>query len=427
MLGISGFESSAQFVEEQKPGVFLKTLRNMWMAVAFFNPLLAVLLLATLPMEAIVANERTVLAVMAKQTGGDVLQLIVAVDAFVVLAGAVLTAYVGVTGLVRKMAEDRCLPQFLLWRNRWRGTNHIIIFGFFLLSASLLYIVRGDTRTLAGVYTFAFLGVMSLFSVGCILLKYKRPQLPREVTASWGTVLSGLAAVLTGLLGNVVLKRQALTYFALYFSCVAAVVFTMFQRNFVLKLVLHAGGACASSVKRCHDRFEAGIKQTMSDINDNQVIFFLKSNSLVVLNKAILYVRENEQTDKLTVVHCYDAERAVPAELSASVRLMDRIYPKLCINLLCVEGEFSPAMVRWVSRETKVPHNMMFMTCPDASFKHKIERFGGMRIITTIPSPNASAALVAGRVTSGAAVSAPASRTAASDEKEDGGVPSPHA
>ena len=31
MLGISGFESSANFIEEQKTGVFSKTLRNMWM------------------------------------------------------------------------------------------------------------------------------------------------------------------------------------------------------------------------------------------------------------------------------------------------------------------------------------------------------------------------------------------------------------
>jgi len=34
MLGISGFESSANYVEEQKEGVFPKTLRNMW--VVFF-------------------------------------------------------------------------------------------------------------------------------------------------------------------------------------------------------------------------------------------------------------------------------------------------------------------------------------------------------------------------------------------------------
>jgi amino acid transporter len=33
MLGISGFESSANFIEEQEEDVFRKTLRNMWIAV----------------------------------------------------------------------------------------------------------------------------------------------------------------------------------------------------------------------------------------------------------------------------------------------------------------------------------------------------------------------------------------------------------
>ena len=38
MLGISGFESSANFVEEQSPGVFPKTLRNMWLVISIFSP-----------------------------------------------------------------------------------------------------------------------------------------------------------------------------------------------------------------------------------------------------------------------------------------------------------------------------------------------------------------------------------------------------
>jgi amino acid transporter len=46
MLGISGFESSANFVEEQKQGVFPKTLRNMWIVVTIFNPLMAFLALS---------------------------------------------------------------------------------------------------------------------------------------------------------------------------------------------------------------------------------------------------------------------------------------------------------------------------------------------------------------------------------------------
>ncbi len=48
MLGISGFESSANFVEEQKPGVFPKTLKNMWIVVSILNPLMAFLALANL-------------------------------------------------------------------------------------------------------------------------------------------------------------------------------------------------------------------------------------------------------------------------------------------------------------------------------------------------------------------------------------------
>ena len=42
MLGISGFESSANFVEEQAEGVFTKTLRNMWIAVSVLNPAMVI-------------------------------------------------------------------------------------------------------------------------------------------------------------------------------------------------------------------------------------------------------------------------------------------------------------------------------------------------------------------------------------------------
>ena len=49
LLGISGFESSANFIEEQNAGVFGKTLRNMWLVVSIFNPLTAFLALAILP------------------------------------------------------------------------------------------------------------------------------------------------------------------------------------------------------------------------------------------------------------------------------------------------------------------------------------------------------------------------------------------
>ncbi|MHB1179041.1 MAG: amino acid permease [Daejeonella sp.] len=62
MLGISGFESSANFVEEQKRGVFRKTLRNMWVAVSVINPLMALTAVMVLPLTEVNGNQEAVLS-----------------------------------------------------------------------------------------------------------------------------------------------------------------------------------------------------------------------------------------------------------------------------------------------------------------------------------------------------------------------------
>ena len=69
MLGVSGFETSSQFVEEQQPGVFEKTLKNMWTGVMVFNPLLSLISFSALPLETIVDNKDTVLAGTAEVIG----------------------------------------------------------------------------------------------------------------------------------------------------------------------------------------------------------------------------------------------------------------------------------------------------------------------------------------------------------------------
>src|SRR3989338_900356 len=62
LLGVSGFESSANFVEEQETGVFRKTLRNMLIGVLVFNPIIALIILNSLPYEAIAGAKDFLLA-----------------------------------------------------------------------------------------------------------------------------------------------------------------------------------------------------------------------------------------------------------------------------------------------------------------------------------------------------------------------------
>jgi len=161
LLGISGFESSANYVEEQAENVFPKTLRNMWIAVSIFNPGIAMLALALVPMASIHHHQEALLSHMGLLAGGGWLAVLISIDAALVLSGAVLTSFVGVNGLVRRMTLDRCLPQFLLKINR-RGTTHRIIIAFFVLCVSILLITKGELKALAGVYTISFLAVMAL-------------------------------------------------------------------------------------------------------------------------------------------------------------------------------------------------------------------------------------------------------------------------
>ncbi|KAI9905571.1 hypothetical protein PsorP6_013845 [Peronosclerospora sorghi] len=130
--------------------------------------------------------------------------------------------------IFRRLASDRVLPDFLLQVNKIRGTNQFIIIGCFMVATSLVLILHGDTETLSGVYTYAFLGLMTLFGIGCMLLKFKRADIPRTVIAPWWSCILGVSVVATTFMGNLLGDPTILTYFALYFIAVLAVVYIMF-------------------------------------------------------------------------------------------------------------------------------------------------------------------------------------------------------
>ncbi len=395
MLGISGFESSANFIEEQKPGVFPKTLRNMWVAVTVFNPLMSLLSLGVLPLAFIGAHKTDLLAQMGEMAAGRWLGVWVSVDAVLVLSGAVLTSFVGVTGLVRRMALDRCLPQFLLRENKTRKTNHWIILGFFAVCCSILVAtltaselegggegpLEFDVDVLAGVYTISFLSVMALFAIGNMLLKAKRGRLPRDVRASWPAVAFALVMVLLGLAGNVFMDPAYVRVFGIYFAIFGLAVAVMFLRVQLLKILLFITQALISRVKSLHDGLNGIVRSKIDAINDRVVVYFTRGDDPAQLNKAALYVLQNEQTNRLKVVHVYQDEAMIPRDLSDRLAMIDRLYPDLRIDFVAVRGKFGPELIEVLSRRLNVPKNYMFIGTPGDHFPHRIEALGGVRVI----------------------------------------------
>ena len=381
MLGVSGFESSANFIEEQAEGVFVKTLRNMWIAVAFFNPVISFLSLGLLRLNELENHKETLLAQMGKLSALPFLEQMVSIDAVLVLSGAVITSFVGVSGLVKRMSLDRCLPQFLLAENRWRGTNHWIFLGFLGLCVSILLATGGEVEALAGVYTISFLSVMALFALGNMLLKTKRDRLRRDERASWPSVTIALVAVLTGVVGNVLLKPEYVKVFLLYFSLTILAVGLMFIRLSLLRGAIFMVKSGAKSVKRANERILEVLRNAIDAVNSLTVIYFSRGDNLANLNRAALYVMENEQLKRLEVVHVYQDEEDIPPSLAEHVEIIDREYPDLVVDLVLVKGRFSPELVEAISKEMDVPQNYMFMGTPGEQFPHNLGDLGGVRLI----------------------------------------------
>jgi len=381
LLGISGFESSSNFIEEQKEGVFPKTLRNMWVAVTVFNPLICLLVLGVLPLEEVQGYSEDLLAVSGGRMAGGWFRGAVSLDAALVLSGAVLTAYVGVIGLVKRLTLDRCLPQLLLKENRWRRTSHRIILGFFLLCASILWITGGHIETLAGVYTISFLGVMALFAIGNILLKIERSELPRRYRAGWMTVLTALAAILLGLLGNVLLHPRYFLVFVAYFLPAAGLISIMLWRKSILKLLLFVLRAAVNTLNTYNRKVSQAILGKIDEINREGIVFFTKGDSRESLNEAMLYVRKNEQTKRLRVVNVYEKESDIPPQLARDLAFLDEVYPEIEIEFVTVRGTFSPELIERLSRDWRIPKNYMFIGSPSGRFPYRVSELGGVRLI----------------------------------------------
>ncbi len=382
MLGVSGFESSANFVEEQADGVFPKTLRNMWIAVTVFNPGIAMLALALMPISDVDASGHTprLLADMGKISAGSWLKWLVSVNAVVVLSGAVLTSYVGVNGLVHRMTLDRCLPQFLLKTNR-RGTTHRIIACFFVLNVSIVLITKGEFKTLAGVYALSFLAVMTLFGFGNILLTVKRAQMPRPTRASWPTVLFGITAVTAGLVGTAVMERQYVRVFLTYFIPAMLIVWIMLSRIALLKVCLFIVRTVTMSLHRVMGGAAVVIRAKIDQINAQQVVFFTRGDHLANLNNAVLYVQRNEHTNRMKVVTVVDDEKNVPRKLKKDLQFLNEAYPQIDIEFVAVEGTFGPTLIAELSRKWQIPANLMFMGSHGGALPYDLAELGGVRLI----------------------------------------------
>tara|TARA_R110001599_G_scaffold80408_2_gene217244 strand:- start:6073 stop:7851 length:1779 start_codon:yes stop_codon:yes gene_type:complete len=387
MLGVSGFESSANFVEEQQKGVFPKTLKNMWIVVSVINPLTALFAISlfAIPLLQSDAYQNTLLIEMASHVGGNWLAILIGIDAFLVLSGAVLTSFVGVSGLLERMSLDRILPQYFLKKNK-KGSSYRIILVFLILTISVLLITEGNVKLLAGVYTISFLSVMALFGIGNILLKVKRNSLPRPEKASWVTIIVAITAVLIALTGNLIMQPKEgvpsnLSVFLEYFIPSIVFIMVMLNRTILLKFLLKAIHYVFDPFRNLILKTDKKILSMIDDINSQEFVYFTKDDDVETLNKVMLYIQNNEHTKRLKIVTATKNGTEITTQFRNDIDVIDREYPAIKIEFIELIEEFKPELIHKLSKEWKIPVNFMFIGSPGDHFPYKIEELGGVRLI----------------------------------------------
>lgn len=379
MLGISGFESSANFVEEQEPGVFAKTLRNMWAVVSFFNPLIALIIIFVLPLASVGEHQESLLAYVGEITGGKWLAYLISVDAVLVLCGAVLTSFVGVSGLVNRMTLDRILPNYFLKQNK-RGSHYRIAIAFLLLCVSVLVATNGVLTSLAGVYTFSFLSVMALFGIGNLLLKVKRKKLPRPEYAPVFAVLVAISFIIIGFWGNLILNPSSFKTFIYYLIPAFMVVLFMLNRSSIILAMLVAVDSVFRPLRKMSVISNRKLRQMYHKVHSQEFVFLTKRDDVSILNKVMQYVQANETTKKLKIVNVMkpgdDNEK-----LKVDIEVLDRAYPDIDIEFIEMVGEFTPQLIEELSQQWNIPMNFMFIASPSDRFSYRVADLGGVRLI----------------------------------------------
>ena len=334
--------------------------------------------LSILPITAINEHQESLLSFIGVTAGGNWLGYIISIDAVLVLGGAVLTSFVGVTGLAERIALDRILPNFLLKKNS-RGVSYRIVIGFFLLCVSILFVTNGNLANLAGVYTFSFLAVMALFGLGNLLLKAKRKRLPRPEKAHVFSVVVAIVFVVAAFIGNMELNMSSFYVFIKYLIPAMLLILIMLNRVQLIRWIIYSighlykplGKAILSNVR---------LHRALVKFSSQELVFFTRGDNVAILNRVMIYVEENEVTKKLKIVHLFN-KHSNNEYLKRDVEVLDRAYPDIDIDFVEIEGRFGPDIIETLSKRWDIPKNFMFIGSPGDSFPYQVSELGGVRLI----------------------------------------------
>jgi len=222
---------------------------------------------------------------------------------------------------------------------------------------------------------------MAFFGFGNLLLKIKRAKLPRPEYAPAAFVILGILGIIIALYGNVKLHPDYLVVFLQYFIPAILIIYIFLKRKVVIHYLLIYANSIFDKIQRASVFSRFHLTKEMRKLNRQPFVYFTKGDNIAILNKVIIYVKENEITQKLKIVTVLQKEQQLNETFVRDFEALDRAYPDIKIEYIQIPGVFGPEIIDKLSHEWNIPHNFMFIGSPSDRFPHRLQDLGGVRLI----------------------------------------------
>ena len=108
----------------------------------------------------------------------------------------------------------------------------------------------------------------------------------------------------------------------------------MLKRTAILKFCLFMVRSTAKALVNRLNVLTRFIRGKIDQINDQQIVFFTRGDNTQNLNQAMLYVQDNEETNRIKVVIVIDNDQDVPPQLENDLDFLGKVYPDMTIEFV---------------------------------------------------------------------------------------------
>jgi amino acid transporter/nucleotide-binding universal stress UspA family protein len=293
------------------------------------------------------------------------LNAVVVVVGFLILAGAVNTAIIGSNGVLNRVSEDGVMPDWFLKPHPKYGTSYRILYLIVGLQLAVIIGSRGDVTLLGEAYAFGVVWSFVFKALAMVVLRF-RDKSPREfkvpvnIRVGKYEIPIGLSVIFLILLTAAVLNlltKELATIGGLTFTAVFLTVFIVTEHYH--KKRLHG-------IK--HEHLEQFNKQTAEEISPAGLGLKRRYRKLVAIRSTQnLYMLEKTlaETDPATTdVVVMTAKTAPPGDTPVNSTELDT-YDQQLMTAVVTKAEAAGKQVKPLIRQTNNPLYTVIRTAMD--------------------------------------------------------------